>query len=74
MRYNTENCALELSVDELCAMAHKSGDLGIRRPRGHRFLGADRACEYRGEGVLLRNTTLRSGITYTVEGVADAVC
>ena len=27
MRYNTDTCTVELSVRELCAMAHKSGSL-----------------------------------------------
>ena len=32
MRYFADTCAVELSVDELCALAHKSGHLDARRP------------------------------------------
>ena len=32
MRYDAERCALCLTVEELCAMAHKSGSIDARRP------------------------------------------
>lgn len=78
MRYNTDTCTLELSVVELCALAHQSGHLDARRPRRLRATakksrnGIEKRenCE---SNVLLRNTTLYEGISYTVEGVADAV-
>lgn len=82
MRYSTDNYTIELSVDELCALAHKSGHLDVRRPhhapRAQKFLDqkklklpseADRHTQ-----VTLRNTLTHNGITYMVEGVADAVC
>ena len=78
MRYNTDTAALELSVAELCALAHQSGHLDARRPRRVRSIakksrnGIEKrencACD-----VPLCNTTLYEGISYTVEGVADAV-
>ena len=78
MRYNTDTGALELSVVELCALAHQSGHLDARRPRRLKTVlkksrdGVEKRenCE---TNVLLRNTTLYEGISYTVEGVADAV-
>ena len=82
MRYCTDTCAVELSVDELCALAHQSGHLDARRPRRAQqkakillpincSLPPEKG---RCEDVSLRNTTTHNGITYTVEGVADAVC
>ena len=79
MRYCSDTYAVELTVDELCALAHRSGHLDARHP--HRLpRTADQkklklpAEKGRREGVLLRNTLTLGGITYTVEGVADAVC
>ena len=82
MRYNTERCAVELSVRELCAMAHKSGDLDAAAPHRHtenmrkggelhRSLQKAEK-NYRAE-VFLRHTTVHHGISYTVEGRADGV-
>ncbi len=79
MRYCPDTCAVELTVDELCAIAHKSGHLDARHPR-RVYQSADQgklklpAEKDRRTGVLLRNTLTVGGITYTVEGVADAVC
>lgn len=83
MRYNTETAAIELSVTELCAMAHKSGSIDARHPykskealqkgsEAHRKLQAKEGSGYRAE-VFLRNTTLFEGLYYTVEGRADGV-
>lgn len=79
MRYCPDTCAVELTVDELCALAHKSGHLDARYPR--RAPGAVDQKKLkipteqdRRAGVLLRNTLTHNGITYTVEGVVDAVC
>ncbi len=83
MQYHTETAAIELSVRELCAMAHKSGSIDARHPyRGrdalqkgseaHRKLQAKEGPAYQSE-VTLRNTTLYNGIYYTVEGRADGV-
>ena len=79
MRYSADTCAVELTVDELCALAHKSGHLDARHPR--RGVAAVDPRKYklpaepaREENVLLRNTLTHNGITYTVEGVAHAVC
>ncbi len=81
MRYCAERCAIELSVDELCALAHKSGHIDARHPR--RSPRAEKRTNRKGmklprengreENVTLRNTITYHGITYTVEGVADAV-
>ncbi len=79
MRYCAETYAIELTVDEMCALAHKSGHLDARHPR-RAPKAADQkklklpAEKDRREGVLLRNTLTLGGITYTVEGMADAVC
>ncbi|MBQ9802793.1 MAG: ATP-dependent DNA helicase [Clostridia bacterium] len=83
MRYNTETAAVELSVRELCAMAHKSGHLDARRPpkstallqkgsEAHRRLQSREGPHYRAE-VPLCNTTLYEGLYYTVTGRADGV-
>ncbi len=83
MRYSTGTAAIELSVRELCAMAHKSGSIDCRHPHknrdamqkgseAHRRLQAKQGASYRAE-VTLCNTTLYNGIYYTVEGRADGV-
>lgn len=79
MRYCTDTYAIELTVDELCALAHKSGHLDARHPRRMPKCVDQKklklpAEQDRHEGVLLRNTLTLGGITYTVRGVADAVC
>ncbi len=81
MRYCSDSCAVELSVEELCALAHKSGSIDARHP--YRHAGGTKQVdqsrlqlpreEGRSAGVLLRNTVTHNGITYTVEGIADAV-
>lgn len=83
MFYNTETCALEMSVRELCERAHKSGNLDARNPRRSLSVGARLpetdpfAEDWRIEGehteVLLCNTTTFRGIAVTVQGVADKV-
>ena len=82
MRYNADACTVELSVRELCAMAHKSGSLDAGSP--HRRIEAMRKggelhrrlqegqLNYCAE-VFLRNTIVYRGISYTVEGRADGV-
>lgn len=82
MRYNTENGALEMSVRELCALAHRSGNLDTgfshRRREAmrqgaelHRSLQTAQG-NYTPE-VTVRNTMTYRGICYTVEGRADGV-
>lgn len=82
MRYNNETCVVEISVRELCAVAHRSGNLDAAYPRRrmealqrgselHRKLQAGQK-NYTAE-VFLRNTATHRGITYTVEGRADGV-
>ncbi len=78
MRYCADRACIELSVDELCAMAHRSGHIDARRPQRSRIKVDQRKLKLptekgRETGVLLRNTSTHNGITYTVEGVADAV-
>ncbi len=78
MRYCEQSCCVELSVEELCAMAHKSGHIDARRPirmpqkvdQKKLKLPHEKGRE---AGKLLRNTLTYNGVTYTVEGVADAV-
>ncbi len=81
LRYNVESAAIELSVCELCSMAHKSGSIDARRPKRDRENGdsevrrrvlAGESAGYKAN-VPLRNTTLFEGIYYTVEGVADGI-
>ncbi len=79
MRYCADRCTVELSVDELCALAHKSGHLDARHPRRAPQTVDPRKFDLpnepqREENLLLRNTLTLGGITYTVEGVAHAVC
>ena len=83
MRYNAQTAAVELSVRELCQMAHKSGSIDARRPHrslaamqkgseAHRKLQSGRGPHYKCE-VELCNTTLFEGLYYTVTGRADGV-
>lgn len=83
MRYNAETAAIELSVRELCMMAHKSGSIDARHPRKplaamkkggeiHRKLQSGRGPHYKSE-VELTNTALFEGLYYTVTGRADGV-
>ena len=83
MRYNGETAAVELSVCELCYMAHKSGSIDARHPRrplaavqkggeAHQKLQTGRGPYYKSE-VSLCNTTLFDGLYYTVTGTADGV-
>lgn len=83
MLYNTETGAIELSVRELCARAHKSGSIDARFPHKnrealqkgseiHRKLQAAEGSDYQTE-VALRHTTVYNGVFYTVQGRADGV-
>ena len=79
MRYCSDTCAVELTVDELCALAHKSGHLDARHPKCGSQTVDPRKWKLpkeagREECVPLRNTLTHNGITYTVEGTAHAVC
>lgn len=81
MRYCSDTCTVQLTVDELCALAHKTGHIDARYP--HRSPRAVKHLDQkklklprevgREAAYLLRNTVTHLGITYTVEGVADAV-
>lgn len=82
MRYNSDLCTMELSVRELCALAHQSGSLDASSPRS-RFAAMQKGSEihralqgaepnYKAE-VFVRNTMVYRGISYTVEGRADGV-
>ena len=83
MRYNQDLCTVELSVRELCALAHQSGHLDASGSPRHRLEAmqegtkrhrALQAAEpnYKAE-VFVRNTMTYHGISYTVEGRADGV-
>lgn len=78
MRYCEETCCIELSVEELCAMAHLSGHIDVRRPIRTQARADQKKLKIPHESgreayVTLRNTITHHGITYTVQGVADAV-
>ena len=78
MKYCAECACIELTVDELCAMAHRSGSLDARRPQRSNARADQRKLKLpkekgREQSVPLRNTLSYHGVTYTVEGVADAV-
>ena len=83
MRYNEECCTVELSVRELCALAHQSGSLDASGSPRHRKEAMRQGCEihrklqrsephYVAE-VPVRNVMTYHGICYTVEGRADGV-
>ena len=82
MKYDQERCAIELSVSELCALAHPSGNLEygspLKRSRQGRPGAEQRRKLQAGEvnyraDVLLRNTVQYGDVFYTVEGVVDGV-
>ena len=82
MRYNTENCSVELSVRELCRCALLSGDLGgaaytdtdaLAFGRDiHKKLQSEADGFYNSE-VTLNNTSLYNGVYYAVSGRADGI-
>ena len=83
MRYNEELCTVELSVRELCALAHQSGSLDASGSPRHRKEAMRQGSEihrklqrsephYTAE-VAVRNVMTYHGICYTVEGRADGV-
>ncbi len=82
MQYNVEMSAVELSVFELCAMAHRGGSIDARHPsrsnapsishEAKEKIQAGESAAYE-KAVFLRNTTCHEGIYYTVTGVADGV-
>lgn len=84
MQYDRKNGYVELSVRELCLLAHKGGSLDNRLPpktlfqraaegRGvHDTLRAGRGKDYHGE-VTLRNRSRLGDVTFSVSGRADGV-
>lgn len=79
MRYNEDNCSVELSISELCEYALLSGDLGGGTPHREQ-LGKDiferlqaEAEGFYGTEVELSNTSSQGGVYYTVSGQADGV-
>lgn len=81
MKYNTDSCAVELSVRELCEWALPSGDLGganfnaaaLTEGREiHKKLQAEAEGFYNPE-VTLTNTVSFNNVYYTVSGRADGV-
>lgn len=81
MIYNKDSCAVELSVEELCLLATRSGDLdsppqSVARAEddGNMYYSLQaEAKAYYNAHFELCNTTLRDGIYYTVSGYADGV-
>ncbi len=80
MRYHTDTYTVALSVDELCALAHRSGNLESGPGRSveaerSRDLHQKRQAEvpHYTADVCLRNTMQYQGIFYTVEGRAGGV-
>ena len=82
MRYDRNTCTIELSVDALCVLALKSGDIDSGRRGGtpetilsgelHERLQAE-AKGFYAPSVALSCTTLFDGLYYTVSGSADGV-
>ena len=80
MRYNEDNCSVELSVEELCSLALLSGDIGGQTrgdaPRGSSELYKILQTEARGfydSEAELSNTAQYDGIYFSVSGRADGV-
>ena len=81
MKYNENNCSVELSVAELCSLAVSLGDLGSYHPMldcGE--LSAEllkklqsEAAGYYASDVVLTNTSLVDGIHYSVSSTADGI-
>jgi len=82
MRYNTENCSVELSVRELCLRAYTVGDLDLRHRVNidslhigseiHARIQKEAGVFYSPE-VTLGNTFEYDGIYYSVSGRADGI-
>lgn len=81
MRYNVDECSVEIAVRELCGYALLSGDLGggafdasvmADASEIHRRLQAEAGGFYNPE-VTLSNTVSHNGIYYTVSGRADGI-
>ena len=81
MKYNENNCSVELSVAELCSLALSSGDLGSYRPLydcGEPSADLleklqSEAAGYYDPNVVLTNTALVNGVHYAVSSRADGV-
>jgi Rad3-related DNA helicase len=81
VHYCTDTYVIAISVDELCALAHRGGNLDTRfpqrSPRAVKHINFDKLKLPKQQGmrrgVLLRNTLSHAGIPYTVEGVADGI-
>lgn len=81
MRYNKENCAVEMSIEELCLLALRSGDLDSAPPvisapdiDGNLYYALQsEAGAYYNPRFELCNTTERDGMYYTVSGYADGI-
>ena len=81
MRYNKDNCALEISLGELCALGTRCGDLNRQTAVSDRAIDdkslyyklQSEAGAYYNPDMLLCNTLERDGIYYTVETRADGV-
>ena len=81
MRYNENNCSVELSVAELCSYTLSSGDLGAYRVTFNsdgvsaellKKLQKD-ASGYYDPDVVLTNTSLLEGIHFSVSSRADGI-
>lgn len=87
MRYDRSNDRVELSVSELCALAHRSGDLDAGRPRWRRPVPEEipeengSVCRttvpaeggvYR-QGVVLRHLARMGDVIFSVSGKADGI-
>lgn len=87
MRYDRSNDRVELSVSELCALAHRGGDLDAGRPKWHRS-APDETPERDGsmgrtavpaeggvyrQGVVLRHLARMGDVIFAVSGKADGI-
>lgn len=82
MKYNKENCAVELTAKELCLLALRHGDLGGAHiddgdcscdDKGLYYRLQSEAGAYYNLDVELCNTALLNGIYFTVSTFADGV-
>ena len=82
MKYNRDNCSVELTVDELCAVALRSGDIGGYNSydTGRSVKGTElvRALQAEADGyynpdIVLHNTSCVGGIFFSVDCKADGI-
>lgn len=83
MRYNAQNDCVELTVEQLCSMALRGGDLDGEKDESFGVRAADRSAITQQLGTLygldyhfsvrLHNTVKTDGVYFCVEGLADGI-